>query len=465
MLGIAGIAISISAYVPQVVHLGRERCSAGVSTRAWAMWLVGGMLVTVVAVQRRDPVFIILQISGLASAGIILLLARRYRGMVCETHAHLVPAPGARHDRREQSLKATPEPAHAVVDRQVSDNGQVGVVVVLALLLTSAVVSLSIAAMTEKSAPPGTTPGLPTAEKAADPRDPENAEPFDGPKHQTYDAALESRTTEIKHNVTLEVTEGTFEVAEGMFMNLWTFGGKVPGPVVRVVQGDKVHFRLVNKGRAAHSIDFHAAEIAPNRAHIDVAPGESFEFDWKATQPGVFMYHCATQPVLHHIGNGMYGMVIVEPKSRKLPPAREYALVQSELYFGGQSEVGDLAKMLAKEPDWIVFNGYADQYVDEPLVADPGERVRIYLLNAGPSEWSAFHVIGAIFDRTWQEGVAGGPAQTISVAPSQGAIVDFTMEEDGLYPFVTHAFGDAAKGAIGTFKVGDGGPTSGGEHS
>ena len=101
MLGIAGIAISISAYVPQVVHLGRERCSAGVSTQAWAMWLVGAMLITVVAVQRRDPVFIILQISSLASAVVILLLARKYRGMVCETHAHLVPAPAARPEEIE----------------------------------------------------------------------------------------------------------------------------------------------------------------------------------------------------------------------------------------------------------------------------------------------------------------------------------------------------------------------------
>jgi nitrite reductase (NO-forming) len=160
----------------------------------------------------------------------------------------------------------------------------------------------------------------------------------------------------------------------------------------------------------------------------------------------------------------MYGMVIVEPKGEELAPAREYALVQSELYFGGQDEVGSLAKMEAEDPDWIVFNGYANQYVEHPLVADPGERVRVYILNAGPSKWSAFHVIGTIFDKTWQEGVVGGPAQTVNIAPSQGAIVEFSMEEDGMYPFVTHAFGDAVKGAIGVFKVGDGGPSSGGGH-
>ena len=118
-------------------------------------------------------------------------------------------------------------------------------------------------------------------------------------------------------------------------------------------------------------------------------------------------------------------------------------------------------KLLAETPDWVVFNGAANQYVDDPLKADPGERVRVYILNAGPSKWSAFHVIGAIFDRTWQEGIVGGPAQTVSIAPSQGAIVDFSMEEDGMYPFVTHAFADAVKGAIGIFMVGDGGPASG----
>ncbi|MBA3430961.1 MAG: multicopper oxidase domain-containing protein [Actinobacteria bacterium] len=344
--------------------------------------------------------------------------------------------------------------------------GQAGVSLIVALLLASAVVSWSVAAMAgDDEAPTAAPPTAPAAtEEAVDPHDPENAEPFDGPEHKAYDAALEPPLSGTKHRVTLEVTEETVEVADGIFINLWTFGGTVPGPVIRVTEGDTIHFKLVNKAQTAHSMDFHAAELAPNRAYVDVLPGKSFEFDWKAEQPGVFMYHCGTEPVLHHIGNGMYGTVIVEPQGGQLPPAREYALVQSELYFGGQDEVSDLSKMEAKDPDWIVFNGYTNQYVDDPLVADPGERVRLYLLNAGPSEWSAFHVIGALFDRTWQEGIVGGPAQTISIAPSQGAIVEFTMEEGGMYPFVTHAFGDAVKGAIGTFKVGDGGPASHGGH-
>jgi nitrite reductase (NO-forming) len=343
--------------------------------------------------------------------------------------------------------------------------GQVGVSLIVALLLASALVSWSVAAMAgDGDTPTAAATVAPAAEEHGDAHDPENAAPFEGPQHKTYDAALKPSLRGTDHNVILEVTEETFEVAEGKFMNLWSFGGKVPGQLIRVTQGDTIHFKLVNNGQMPHSMDFHAAEIAPNRAHIDVAPGDRFKFDWKAVQPGVFMYHCATQPTLHHIGNGMYGMVIVEPAGQTLTPAREYALVQSELYFGGQGEVSDLTKMEEKAPDWIVFNGYANQYVDDPLTADPGERVRLYLLNAGPSEWSAFHVIGSMFHRTWQEGVVGGPAQTISIAPSQGAIVELTMEEDGVYPFVTHAFGDAVKGAIGNFKVGHGGPTSGGGH-
>ena len=344
--------------------------------------------------------------------------------------------------------------------------GGIGAAVLLAILLASAVVSWTVSAMADDEGGSTTTAVMqePAAAETPDPLDPENAEAFEGPKHETYDAAIDKPLTGTTHNVNFEVTEETFEVAEGKFMNLWTFGGKVPGPVVRVTQGDMIHFKITNKGETAHSMDFHSAEIAPNRAYIDVQPGKSFEFEWEAVQPGVYMYHCATAPVLHHIGNGMYGMVIVEPKGEELAPAREYALVQSELYFGGQDKVGDLAKMEAEDPDWIVFNGYANQYVDHPLEADPGELVRVYILNAGPSKWSAFHVIGTIFDRTWQEGVVGGPAQTVNIAPSQGAIVEFSMEEDGTYPFVTHAFGDAVKGAIGTFKVGDGGPSGGGNH-
>ncbi|HET9200340.1 MAG TPA: multicopper oxidase domain-containing protein [Dehalococcoidia bacterium] len=288
-------------------------------------------------------------------------------------------------------------------------------------------------------------------------------EEYEGPPHEVLDASLAPPLDGEVHEVTLEVEEKEIEVAEGQWMNLWTFGGTVPGPVVRVKQGDMVNFTLVNNGEIGHSMDFHAAEIAPNRAYATILPGESISFQFEAKQPGVYMYHCATAPVLHHIGNGMYGMIIVEPEGPPRPPAREYFLVQSELYFGGQGEVGDLTKMQEKDADWVVFNGYANQYTaEDALVADPGELVRVYILNVGPSLWSAFHVIGTIFDWTWQEGVVGGPAQTVNIAPSQGAIVEFSMEEEGVYPFVTHAFADASIGGIGQFIVGT--PAEGAGH-
>lgn len=280
--------------------------------------------------------------------------------------------------------------------------------------------------------------------------------PYDGPAHRVHDAALAPLDAQGLREVTFEITEEVLQVAPDRWMELWTFGGTVPGPSVRVRQGDMVRFTLVNKGRIAHSIDFHAAEIAPNRAYRSIGPGESISFDFEAKHAGVFMYHCGTPPVIHHIGNGMYGMLIVEPRGLVRPPAREYALVQSELYFDGQGKVGSVQKMNDADPDWVVWNGYAGQYLDAPLVADPGERVRVYVLNAGPSIGSAFHVIGTIFDDVWLEGTQRtGPSQTVAIAPSQGAVVEFSMEEEGVYPFLTHAFADAAKGAIGAFRAGN----------
>ncbi|MGI8708946.1 MAG: multicopper oxidase domain-containing protein [Actinomycetota bacterium] len=336
--------------------------------------------------------------------------------------------------------------------------GQYSIGLVVGLFLVVALVAWTVASLALRNvdeADKNVNAGVPAvaAEEAN----------FNGPAHELYEAAL-SPTPESKiHEVTISVEEKVMEVAEGKWMNLWTFGGTVPGPVVRVTEGDLVKFTLQNNGSIPHSMDFHSAEIAPNRAYRTIQPGESISFTYRAKHPGVFMYHCATAPVLHHIGNGMYGMMIVEPKDLERPPAREYAIVQSDLYFGGQGKVGDLAKMEAETPDWIVFNGFANQYLDDPLIADPGERVRLYVLNAGPSIWSAFHVIGTVFDSVWQEGIVRtGPAQTVNLAPSQGAVIEFSMEEEGIYPFVTHAFGDAVKGAIGSFMVGNPKVASGG---
>jgi nitrite reductase (NO-forming) len=242
---------------------------------------------------------------------------------------------------------------------------------------------------------------------------------------------------------------------------VWTYvvnGREYPGtgasaPIV-VDQGDKVQITLTNGGSKRmhvtmpHSIDFHAAEVAPSKYYVDIAPGKSETFRFVAEHAGVFMYHCATQPVLMHVANGMAGMMVVKPKG--LPKVdKQLWVTQSEYYIGKAGQGADEAKMTAEKPDVIAFNGYANQYKTTPITVRKGERIRMYVLNAGPSKWSAFHVIGTIFDRTDVEGMIGRDSQTVSLAPSQGGWVDFTLDQEGNYPFLTHAFGDMVRGAVG----------------
>ena len=221
--------------------------------------------------------------------------------------------------------------------------------------------------------------------------------------------------------------------------------------------GDTVDFKLTNGSDESmnvslpHSLDFHSAEVNPGEKYADLAPGETMEYRFTANHPGVYMYHCATQPVLMHTGMGMVGAMIVKPKG--LPPARDLFLTQQEFYIGEPGGQGDMAKMEAKAPSVIAFNGYANQYQDAPITVKRGERVRMWVLNAGPSIWSAFHVIGTVFDKTVVEGVEGEHAQTVNLAPSQGGYVEFTLDEEGTYPFVTHAFGDMVKGAAGALAT------------
>ena len=234
-------------------------------------------------------------------------------------------------------------------------------------------------------------------------------------------------------------------------------GTGVSEPMV-VTEGDKVQITLVNGSNSKmsvkmpHSVDYHSSEIAPNKAFKSIAPGQTHTFSFTADHPGVFMYHCATDPVLLHTGAGMMGAMIVKPKN--LPAVdRELWMVQQEFYIGKPGKPADMGKMQAKKPDVIAFNGYANQYKDEPIAVNKGESIRMYVLNAGPSIWSAFHVIGTVFDRTVIEGQVGHDAQTINLAPSQGGWVEFTLDDEGNFPFVTHAFGDMTKGALGVLHT------------
>lgn len=290
----------------------------------------------------------------------------------------------------------------------------------------------------------------PSAAPAAEPQE------LTAPKN-TMGADVPAYRSAKVHTVHLDMTERNAEIAPGKVVKIWTFGDQVPGPVIRVRVGDTVKTTITNSGTLPHSIDFHAARIAPDRAFRDVAPGESFTFNFTATSPGVFMYHCGTAPVVHHIANGMYGMIIVEPEGGLPPVDRELAFVQSEFYVSDTPGLpADNEKLMTAIPDVVAFNGYAGQYKDEPITVRRGETIRAFVLAAGPNTWSAFHVVGTIMDRTW---IDGNPAneqiglQSLNLSASQGAITEFRLDEEGTYPFVTHDFTNAAKGAVGLLRT------------
>ena len=273
------------------------------------------------------------------------------------------------------------------------------------------------------------------------------------------------------HDIELVMTERLMTVAEGFQQAVWTFGDTVPGPVIRVKVGDLVRVHLINpaENQLSHSIDFHASLVAWNDEMRSIAPGEELIYEFTAQYAGVWMYHCGTSPALHHIANGMYGMVIVEPVGGLEPVEHEFAFVQSEWYLGPQGQPSSLAKAsaAAPAPDFVVFNGVANQYADGPIEIPTGERVRAFVLNAGPSVDSSYHIVGTIFDSVVKEGVelaAGNPgswgAQAMDLSPAQGGIVEFTFAEDGMYPMVTHAFNFVGRGALGLFQAGDGIPNN-----
>lgn len=275
------------------------------------------------------------------------------------------------------------------------------------------------------------------------------------------DAAAPPRSAATLRRIRIVIRHTRLTLAPGVTYDAWTFDGRVPGPVIRVTQGDTIDFTLVNAAPMPHSMDFHAAEIAPTRAYVNVMPGDSLHYRFVPRVPGAFLYHCGTAPVAMHIANGMYGALIVDPRTPR-PPAREFALVQSEFYT--QRVAGadttrtqlDWQKLLGLAPDYVTFNGRAAQYATAPLAVRSGEPIRLYVVNAGPNRISAFHVVGAIFDRVYLDGAAAPTltgVQTVDVPVGGGAVFEVHLAEPGDYPFVTHAFADATKGAVGVFQA------------
>lgn len=266
--------------------------------------------------------------------------------------------------------------------------------------------------------------------------------------------------------VRMETVELEKELADGVTYTMWTFNGEVPGPFVRVREGDLVEFHLGNHptSKVPHNIDLHAVTGPGGGAEATfVLPGKEATFEFRALSPGLYVYHCATAPVGLHVANGMYGLILVEPAEGLPAVDREFYVMQSEFYTAGRHgergyQAFDLQKALDEKPEYVVFNGRVGALTNEgALRASVGERVRLFLGNGGPNLSSSFHVIGEIFDNVYAEGgtsVSQHNVQTTMIPAGGSAMVDFRLEVPGNYVLVDHAiFRAFNKGAVGILTV------------
>ncbi|HVR18253.1 MAG TPA: copper-containing nitrite reductase, partial [Polyangiaceae bacterium] len=264
----------------------------------------------------------------------------------------------------------------------------------------------------------------------------------------------------------VEIREHVRELADGVQYTYWTFGDETPGKFVRVREGDLVEVRLKNHpdNTLAHNIDFHAATGPGGGGEASfIAPGHGATFTWRAMRPGLFLYHCVAAPAGLHIANGMYGQILVEPKEGLPKVDKEFQVVQGEFYTTGSfGERGpqqfSMEKAIKEEPEYVLFNGQVGALMgDKALKAHAGERIRIYLANAGPSLTSSFHVVGEIFDDVYGEGGITANqhnVQTTVVPVGGSAMVEFTVDVPGEYTLVDHSmFRAFNKGAMGQLRV------------
>ncbi len=314
--------------------------------------------------------------------------------------------------------------------------------------------------------PGGGLPVPTTLDLAADP----------SPGWKPYDAVLAPAAPGV-HRVELRAVDRELEVAPGRREIRWTFGGVEPAPTLHGRVGDTFEITLINDSTMGHGIDFHAGALAPDQPMRTLQPGERLIYRFTARRAGAWLYHCSTPPMTLHIANGMYGAVIIDPPG--LPAVdREYALVGAQLYTGAPDADAKTTAIRAGQPDGWMFNGTAAQYMHAPLPARTGERVRIWVVNAGPGDAIAFHVVGTQFDTVYKEGAwllrPGGSArldegeaklgpphqpgdpggsQVLDLAPAQGGFVELTFPEAGHYPFMDHDMRHAENGAHGIFEV------------
>ncbi|MBW3896996.1 nitrite reductase, copper-containing [Neisseria meningitidis] len=268
-----------------------------------------------------------------------------------------------------------------------------------------------------------------------------------------------------KVRVKMETVEKTMKMDDGVEYRYWTFDGDVPGRMIRVREGDTVEVEFSNNPSSTvpHNVDFHAATgQGGGAAATFTAPGRTSTFSFKALQPGLYIYHCAVAPVGMHIANGMYGLILVEPKEGLPKVDKEFYIVQGDFYTKGKKgaqglQPFDMDKAVAEQPEYVVFNGHVGAIAgDNALKAKAGETVRMYVGNGGPNLVSSFHVIGEIFDKVYVEGgkLINENVQSTIVPAGGSAIVEFKVDIPGSYTLVDHSiFRAFNKGALGQLKV------------
>ena len=341
----------------------------------------------------------------------------------------------------------------------------------LAALIASV---FALAACGEQAAKPAETPAATASAEAPAASDSQAAAETPSSELPVIDAIMThapevppptDRDHPAKVRVKMETVEKTMTMEDGVEYHYWTFNGDVPGQMIRVREGDTVEVEFSNNPSSTvpHNVDFHAATGQGGGAEATfTAPGHTSTFSFKALQAGLYIYHCAVAPVGMHIANGMYGLILVEPKEGLPKVDKEFYIVQGDFYTKGKKgaqglQPFDMDKAIAEQPEYVVFNGHVGSIAgDNALKAKAGETVRMYVGNGGPNLVSSFHVIGEIFDKVYVEGgkLINENVQS-TVIPAGGAvIVEFKADIPGSYTLVDHSiFRAFNKGALGQLKV------------
>ena len=320
----------------------------------------------------------------------------------------------------------------------------------------------------------GSTPTLMTV---ANSRIDMSAAPGSGYKYRDPNIPAPNTAEQVNgktvRKVTLEVEEVDREVAPGVTVHMWTFNGQNMAPILRGKVGDIFEITLVNNGTMGHSLDFHAGMVSPDNTMKTIAPGERLVYRFEAKAAGIWLYHCGTAPLSLHMTQGMYGAVIIDPADLD-PVDHEYVMVQGEAYLHDTGKTASDGNKLAENspeliaagtPTLTMFNGHATQYKAKPLQVKKGERIRVWVMAAGPNHGTSFHVVGSQFDTVYKEGgylmrrgvdafgSRDGHSQALDLAPAQGGFVEMQFLESGTYVFVNHSFSEMERGAAGKIVV------------